>query len=65
MVGSMYEQDSMEFPDVSDMELHQIGRRDVSGCQNEMCHFCEVISDHVDRIETTRFREFKIGRAHV
>ena len=48
----------MEFPDVSDMELHQIRHRDVGGHWNEMCHFCEAIGDHVDHVETAQFQEF-------
>ena len=48
----------MELPDVLDVELHEIGCGNVSGCWNEMCHFHEVISDYVDCIERIRFQEF-------
>ena len=53
MVGSVYEQYSVKLPDVSYVKFHQIRHGYVSGHQNEVHHFHEVISDHVYCVEST------------
>jgi len=48
----------MQFPDVSDMQFHQVRSGNISSHRNEVGHFHQSIGDDIDGIETTRFREF-------
>ena len=57
-IGTMYEWNPMQFPYVTDVQLHKIGSRDIGCRRNEMCHFREPIGNNVDRIKAIRFREF-------
>ena len=57
-VRSMYQRDSMQFPDVSDVQIHQVGSGDIGGHRKKVGHFHQSIGDDVDGIETTRFGEF-------
>jgi len=52
-VRSMYQRDSMQFPDVSDVQLHQVGSGNIGCRRNEVGHFSQSVGDDVDGIETT------------
>jgi len=48
----------MQFPYVSDVQLHQIRSGNIGCHQDKVGHFCQSVGDDVDGIETTRFGEF-------
>src|SRR5258708_10143525 len=54
----MYEQNSMQFPDVSDVQFHKFGGGNVSHCWNKVRHLGKVIRDYIDCIEAARLQQF-------
>jgi hypothetical protein len=54
----MYEQNSVKFPDVTDVDLHQVCGGYVGCCWNEVGHLRQSVGDDVDGIETTRLGKF-------
>jgi hypothetical protein len=55
MISPMYEGNPVQFPDVANVQLHQIQSGNISRHWNEMHHFRKSIGDNIDGIEPVGF----------
>jgi hypothetical protein len=58
MIRPVHKGNPMQFPDMANVQLHQIRSRNICCCQNEMCHLCESIGDDIDGVKPIRFWQF-------
>ena len=47
----------MQFPYMVNVQLHKVGSGNASGRQNKMSHFCKLIGNNIDCIETIQLRK--------